>query len=184
MAVEEATAEKLIAGGRVIDSHTVIWTSGVANNPLFAAHPELFKLAKNGRVVVDEYLSASKNIYVLGDNAATAFSGLAQTALHDAKFVADNLARKQAHRKLKKYRAIQPASVVPVGDNWAAFEWKSIRLYGRKAAMIRSAADFIGYSDILPLGQAIRPWSASRIYERDYFAPVPVESAKARQPKS
>lgn len=181
-AVEEATADRLIAGGRMIDTHTVIWTSGVANNPIFLAHPQLFKLAPNGRVVVDKYLSAHKNIYVLGDNAATPFSGLAQTALHDAKFVSNNLMRRQQRKSLKTYRAVQPASVVPVGENWAVFEWKAIRFYGRKAALVRRLADFIGYSDILPIGQALRPWSASQIYEHDYFAPVPAEVVKP--PKS
>ena len=172
-AVEKATAERLIAGGRIIDTHTVIWTSGVANNPIFAAHPQLFELAPNGRVVVDKYLQAAKNIYVLGDNAATPYTGLAQTALHDAKFVAGNLLRQKRHRPFKSYKAVQPASVIPVGKNWAAFEWKWLRFYGRKASLVRRAADFIGYSDILPIGQALRPWSASNIYEHDYFTPTP-----------
>ncbi len=171
-AVEKATAERLIAGGRIIDTHTVIWTSGVTNNPLFASHPQLFELAPNGRVIVDKYMRAGKGIYVLGDNAATPFSGLAQTALHDAKFVANNLLGKKKSKPMKAYKPVQPASVIPVGKNWAVFEWKWVRFYGRKAAMVRRAADFIGYSDILPIGQAIRPWSASNIYERDYFAPV------------
>lgn len=170
--VEEANANRIIVSGRPVASHTVIWTSGVANNPLFAAHPEIFELAKNGRVVVDKHLKAAHDIYVLGDNAATPFTGLAQTALHDAKFVAGNILAHQKGRRMKPYRAVQPSSVVPVGRAWAAFEWKWIRLYGWSAALLRRAADFIGYSDILPIGQAIRPWHASRLYEHDYFTPT------------
>lgn len=170
-AVEEQTAESLIVAGRPLASHTVIWTSGVANSPLFAAHPDIFTLAKNGKVEVDEYLKASDNIYVLGDNAATPYSGLAQTALHDAKFVARNFKRAKQGLKRSRYKAVQPASVVPVGKNWAVFEWRGLRIYGRVAALIRRAADFVGYTDILPLGQALRPWYASRIRERDYFTP-------------
>ena len=169
--VEEATADQIIAGGRPIQSHTVIWTSGVTNSPLFAAHPEVFTLAKNGRVEVDQYLRAHKDIYVLGDNAATPYTGLAQTALHDAKYVARNLRRKKQGQKMRPYHAVAPATVVPVGARWAVFEWKKLRFYGWVAAAIRRAADFIGYADVLPIGQAIRPWHASMIYEHDYFAP-------------
>lgn len=169
--VEKATAEQVIAGGRPIESHTVIWTSGVTNSPLFAAHPDIFQLAKNGKVEVDKYMRASKDIYVIGDNAATPYSGLAQTALHDAKYIARNLLRHKRGHDLEPYKAVQPASVVPVGRGWAAFEWRKLRLYGWPAAILRRAADFIGYSDILPLGQAIRPWHAATIYENDYFEP-------------
>lgn len=174
--VEKETAETIIAGGRPIASHTVIWTSGVTNHPLFAAHPQLFSLAKNGRVVVDEYLRATKNIYVLGDNANTPYSGLAQTALHDARFVASNLKRKRAREPLRTYRAVQPASSVPVGDNWAAFEYKALRFYGWPASIMRRAADFIGYAEILPIGQALRPWYATMVHEQDYYAPEAIST--------
>ena len=179
--VQAANAEQVIVSGHPVASHTVIWTSGVANNPLFSAHPEIFKLAKNGRVVVDEYLKAAPYIYVLGDNAATPFTGLAQTALHDAKFVARNILAHQKGRSLKKYRPVQPPSVVPVGRAWAAFEWKKLRLYGWLGALMRRAADFLGYSDILPIGQALRPWHASRLYERDYFTPTKTAAKSTRQ---
>lgn len=182
-AVEEQTADSLIVAGRPLASHTVIWTSGVANSPLFAAHPEVFNLAKNGKVEVDNYLRAHDDIYVLGDNAATPYSGLAQTALHDAKFVARNFKRTRRGLKRSKYKAVQPASVIPVGKRWAVFEWHGLRLYGLIAAMIRRAADFIGYSDILPLGQALRPWYASRIREHDYFTPQPAIEQNTKSTK-
>ncbi len=180
-AVEKETADMIIAGGRPIASHTVIWTSGVANSPLFAAHPQLFRLAKNGRVEVDEYLRAQKDIYVLGDNAATPYTGLAQTALHDAKFVAQNLKRAKRGLAMERYRAVEPATAIPIGKYWAAFEWRGIRIYGIIAAAIRRIADLVGYSDLLPIGQAIRPWHASTIYEKDYFAPQPDSVLKKRR---
>ncbi len=177
--VEKATAESVIAGGRPIASHTVIWTSGVANNPLFAAHPDIFRLNPRGKVVVDNHLRAHKNIYVLGDNADTPFSGLAQVALHDAKFFASNMKRKKQRKPLKSYAISSPPTVVPVGDRWAAFEWGWLRFYGWPAALLRRCADFIGYSDILPFGQALRPWHASTIEERDYFTPTPKSHRKS-----
>jgi len=63
---------------------------------------------------------------------------------------------------------------VPVGENWAAFEWHFIRLYGWPASLLRRAADFIGYHDILPIGQALDTWRAQSVIEDDYFTPTPV----------
>ncbi len=81
--VESATAEGLIVSGKPLSSHTVIWTSGVANHPFFKENAKHFELAKNGKVVVNHYMRTKDGIYVIGDNAFTPFSGLAQTALHD-----------------------------------------------------------------------------------------------------
>lgn len=170
--VEKATAEAVIAGGRPIASHSIIWTSGVTNSPLFAAHPQLFRLAPNGKVLVNERMQAARGIYVLGDNAATQYSGLAQTALYDAQFLARNIARQQQGKKPRPYRARQPISVVPVGEGWAAFEWHGIRLYGWPASILRRLGDLHGYMSYLPFIQALRPWFASTMYERDFFAPV------------
>lgn len=169
--VEEQTADALIVNGRPIKSHTVIWTSGVANSPFYQANAKHFAFAKNGKVVVDEHLRAFKDVHVIGDNAFTPYSGLAQTALHDAMFVARNLKRKQAGKKRKLYRAKLPPVVVPVGERWAVFEWRKIRFHGWLASLIRQAADMIGYSDILPFGQALGVWHAQRVIEDDYFAP-------------
>ena len=170
--VESANAKQLIVSGRPIESHTVIWTSGVTNHPFFANHPEVFRMAQNGRVEVNDYLEAAPNIYVLGDNAATPYTGLAQTALHDAVTVARNLRRKANNKKPKKYRARLPASAIPVGKRWAVIEWRWIRIYGIVGAMIRRVADLIGYMDIMPIGTSIGAWRAARVYENDYFTPT------------
>lgn len=169
--VEEETAEGLIVNGRAIKSNTVIWTSGVANSPFYQANAEHFVFAKNGKVVVDEHMRAFKDVHVIGDNAFTPYSGLAQTALHDGLFVARNLERKQAGKKRKLYKAVLPPVVVPVGENWAIFEWHKLRFSGWIASLIRQAADMIGYSDIMPLGQALGVWHAQKVMEDDYFTP-------------
>ncbi len=170
--VERENARELIVSGKPIESHTVIWTSGVSNNPLFASHPGIFTLAKNGRVVVDDQMVAHKDIYVIGDNAATPFTGLAQTAIHDAKFVAKNIMRVHNGKKPKKYRAVLPVSAIPVGIRWAVVEWRFIRIYGVLGSMLRRAADMIGYSDVLPLGTSLGAWRAATVHENDYFTPT------------
>lgn len=169
--VQSETADTLMVSGQPIKSHTVIWTSGVANNPFYAANADSFTLAKNGKVVVDEYLRANKDIYVIGDNAATAFSGLAQTALRDAHFVSKAI--KDFHKGMTPhpYKAKMPPVVIPVGENWAIFEWKFIKLSGWPASLIRTAADFVGYSDILPFGQALGVWRSQHIKDETYYGP-------------
>lgn len=159
--VEAATADTLIVSGRPIKSHTVIWTSGVANNPFFAANADQFNLAPNGRVIVDKHMRADKHVYVIGDNAVTPFGGLAQTALHDGIYVAKQILGKSN----KPYKAKQPPVVVPVGEGWAIFEYKWIRFGGWLGALVRQAADFVGYRDILPFGQALGTWRAQTIRE-------------------
>jgi len=169
--VEEATASELIVGGNVVESHTVIWTSGVMNNPFFAAHPKVFTLAPNGKVQVNEYLEARPNVYVIGDNAATRYSGLAQTALRDAKFVARNLQRKARGSARREYRPALPVQAVPVGANWAVVEWRKLRCYGWQGSLLRRAADLIGYLDVMPLVSSLVSWRAASVYENDYFTP-------------
>ena len=170
--VESATADGLMVSGKKLDSHTIIWTSGVANHPFFSANAEHFELAKNGKVVVNEYLRTKDGIHIIGDNAFTPFSGLAQTALHDALFVAKNFERRRQSKTQKKYKVVKPPVVVPVGENWSAFEWHFIRLYGWAAGFLHKAADFMGYHDILPLGHALGAWRAQTIVEDDYFTPT------------
>jgi NADH:quinone reductase (non-electrogenic) len=168
--VESATADDLIVSGKTINSRTVIWTSGVANHPFYKENAEHFEFAPNSRIKVNDYLQAGRDLYVIGDNAATPFTGLAQTALHDALFVTRNIRRIHDHKKVKRYKAVMPPVVVPVGENWAILEWRGIRLSGIAGSMMRSAADFIGYNDILPIGQALGVWHASKVMEDDYFA--------------
>ena len=172
MKVQEANANQLIVSGAPVSSHTVIWTSGVTNHPLFSAHPKLFTLAKNGRVEVDAHLEATKGIYVIGDNAATPYTGLAQTAIHDARFVAKDILRRVHKKTRTKYRAVMPVSAVPVGKNWAVVEWKWIKLYGRIGGLVRRFADLVGYSELLPFGTSLGAWRAGTVKEDSYYTPT------------
>ena len=170
--VEEANAEALIVNGKPIASHTVIWTSGVTNNPLFAQFPSIFTLDKRGKVVVDAFMKAHKDIYVIGDNAAQPYAGLAQVAVRDADALAANLQRRAQGKKAKPYKQTLPVTAIPVGSNWAVVEWRFIRIFGYAGGIIRRAADLIGYADIMPVRTAFGAWWAARVYEDDYFTPT------------
>jgi NADH dehydrogenase len=51
-AVESANADTIMVSGRPIKTQTIIWTSGVANNPFFKDNAEHFTLAKDRKSVV------------------------------------------------------------------------------------------------------------------------------------
>jgi NADH dehydrogenase len=180
-AVESATADSIMVGGKPIKTRTVIWTAGVMNHPFYKENN--FELLPNGRVKVDEYMQAAPDVYVIGDNAGTQYTGLAQTALHDAQFVAKNFWREQSGKSPKKYKAVKPPVVIPAGEDWAILEWKGIRVSGWLGVLLRRAADFIGYNDMLPLGQALGAWHASMVMEDNYFTPNQDEDGRTASRK-
>lgn len=155
-AVQGETADELTVNGKPIRSHTVIWTAGVTNHPFFNANH--FVVTARGKVAVDAYLQAEDNVFVIGDNANTPFSGMAQTALHDGMFVARNLKRRAAGKNFKSYVVKQPVSVIPAGPRWAAVCWGKLRLYGWLGWMLREAADLRGFHDLEPWDEATVQW--------------------------
>ncbi len=158
--VKAETAEALVVKGRRIISHTVIWTAGVKNHPFFIN--QNFQLADNGKARVDQFLQSEPGLYVLGDNADTPYSGLAQTALYDGTFVANNLKRLAAGLEPKPYQAVKPIYVIPVGPHWSAVLWGRVQIYGSLGWLLRRAADLVAYHDYEPFQQATHRWIAEK----------------------
>ena len=150
--VKAETADELVINGKSIYSHTVIWTAGVTNNPFFATNS--FQL-NHGKVRVDQFLQAESGIYVIGDNADTPYSGLAQTAIYDGLYVARNLIRLANNQELKPYIAKKPIYVFPAGPHWAAVLWGPVKVYGKLGAILRKSADLVGFHDYEPLKLAV-----------------------------
>lgn len=156
--VQAQTADALMIGGKPMRSHTVIWTAGVMNHPFFSEHK--FQLSPNHKVRVDQFLQSEAGIYVIGDNADTPYSGMAQTALYDGKFIAKNFKRLATGKEAKPYVAKRPVYVFQAGPRWAAVHWRGFRLYGRGAYWLRSIADLIAYHDYEPWWRASKRWAA------------------------
>jgi len=157
-AVQAQRADALLVNGRPIRSQTVVWTAGVSNNQFFT--DQGFQLAPNKKVRVDQFLQAEPGIYVIGDNADTPYSGMAQVALDDGKFVANNLKRIAANQEPLPYKAKKPIYIMPAGPRWAAVLWGNFRIYGRLGWWLRRVADFIAYHDYEPWQTAIKRWLA------------------------
>lgn len=154
--VTAETAESLTVNGHDISSHSVVWTAGVTNHPFFNTND--FPLSDHGKVQVDAYLQAEPNIFVIGDNANTPFSGMAQTALYDGQFVADNLVRLSRGQPALSYAPKEPAYVTPAGPGWAAVKWGRWQFFGRLGWLVRKTADLVGYKDFEPWRPALKHW--------------------------
>jgi NADH dehydrogenase len=166
--VQAETADALMVAGQPISSHTVVWTAGVTNHPFLKSNN--LALTDKGKAVVDEHLRSEQGIYIIGDNANTEYSGMAQTALYDGMFVAKNLEAEAEGKTMQPYKAKKPVYVIPSGPGWAAVLWGKIQLYGWTGWLLREAADLKGYSDYEPWWKASKHWMA--LEENEEACPV------------
>lgn len=163
--VKAETDKSLNVDGRSIPTHTVIWTAGVTNNPFFKKNAKQFTLNDRGKVTVDAYMRVDEHCFVIGDNAAVAHSGLALSAIRNARYTADAILRSMQGRTLKKAKFRDSAVVVPLGTNEAVFQWKKIMFASVVGGLLRVAADLIGYSDIMGWRKAVAIWLRRDDYE-------------------
>lgn len=154
--VEAETETSLQANGKSIPTKTVIWTAGTTNNPFYAKNASQFSFNERGKVIVDEFLRVDSRTFVIGDNAETPYSGLAFTAVHDARYVAKHIASAALNRPyFKTYKPLKPIAIVPAGKSWAVLNYGSFSFDGRFASLLRTLADFIGYKDVLGWRKAL-----------------------------
>lgn len=157
-----------------LQTKTVIWTAGTQINQLVSDTKGL-TFSERKRVVVDEYLRAVgvSDVYMLGDLAATQYSGLAQTAMYDGSYVAKMIARELRGKPLVPYTPKKVAYSIPVGDNWAALVIGPVRIYGRFAYLMRHAIDFHFFSGILSVRKLISLFFEGWKYRNVEYAEEP-----------
>jgi len=164
--VAAQTADSVTVGSKEISTNTVVWTAGVSNNPLYADNA-CFTVGERGRIKADPYLMAAPDVYVLGDNVATPYAGLAETAVSNGKYLAKQLYRIADGKHAHPYHPHNPISVVPVGDGWAVASYRRLVLTGRLASWLRHVADLIGFLDVAPLPMAVSLWLTDHTVEDD-----------------
>lgn len=142
-----------------IDADLIVWTAGSRIVDFYHENAKHFTLER-GRVKVDEYLRAvgHKNVYVIGDNAATPYSGMAQTALHDAKYVARSFRSMLKGVPPTTYRVRKPIYVVPVGPKWAVLQDGEKLTSGYRGWLVRRRADLWIFKNFEPYKKAIKQW--------------------------
>ncbi len=142
-----------------IDANIIVWTAGSKLPEFYDKNKEVFTLER-GRIKVNNHLQTvgHSNIYVIGDNAKTKYSGMAQTALYDAIFVADNLVREHRDKKMKPYEPKKPIYAVPVGPKWAVLQTDKNQLSGTRAWLLRRRADLEIFKNFEPYKRAVKRW--------------------------
>lgn len=142
-----------------INTDVIIWTAGSKLPDFYEHNSSQFSFEK-GRIAVDDYLRAKglKDVFVIGDNAATQYSGMAQTALSDAIFVAQNLVMVRKKAKAKAYKPKRPVYVVPVGQSWAVYQTEKHQISGYRAWLYRRQADLAILKNFEPYKKAIKRW--------------------------
>lgn len=149
-----------------LGADVVVWTAGSKPVDFYQRNDHIFTIGRGGRVVVDDYLRSTgqKDIYVLGDNADTKYSGMAQTALWDAMFVVKNLVSQRSGKKMKPYRAKKPIYVVTAGQKWAVAEKGRSVVSGKRGWAVRRQADLAIFKNFQPYKEAIKTWRNASKY--------------------
>lgn len=148
--------EQLYLEDMKVRAKTVVWAAGVQGNSLYTASG--LATDTQGRVLVNDYLQARghDNVFVVGDGAATKYTGMAQTALHDGVHVAKNIARDIKQKYMVAVAAKQPIYAIPVGSRWAAVLKGDKQYYGWYGWMLRRQLDWHVFKTLLPLPKAFR----------------------------
>lgn len=161
--VEALDDDFITIDGKKVPTETAVWTSGVANHPFFATHGHFFKLAPNGRVIVNQYLEGYRNIYVIGDNNTVKYSGMAWPALEQGEFIARHLARIMRDKPVRAFKPSQPPSGLPVGKGWGYVEWHGLYVSGRSGYIARRLMELYDYAQVLPWTKAVAIWRSHDI---------------------
>ena len=163
--VTKCTKHSVHTDNETLDSDITVWTAGNKANPLFEYYPDLFTLDPHGRVVVGEYFNAnSPNIFVIGDAASTPYSGMAQTAIHNAIALAANLKRIAHGQHQVAYKPKKPAYVVPIGGEWALLETDDGIKSGTEGWKARREADLWVLENFLAYKLANKHWQSGDRY--------------------
>ena len=165
--LNEQEVQKVIMSSMTVDTQNVIWAAGARINSLYATIPGV-TLSEKKRVVVTETLALPeyKNIFIVGDGAATERSGLAQTAIYDGNYIGTQLARKVSGKEMQTYVPPTVAYVVPVGNFWALFVYKNTVFSGLIPWLLRSIVDFRYFASIVPLKYVLDMYAQGRRYRK------------------
>lgn len=153
----------------------IIWTGGVAPNPIIA---KCFKeTSRNGALIVNDFLQyeAHKNIFAAGDNAyfvdpksKKCAPMLAQVAIKQADIVAENVVRQTQGKKLKRFSLKVKGIVVPLGGHRALYKFGFVTMDGFLAWMLARLIDLVYSLSILPAKATFKKLlRRSRIFAND-----------------
>ncbi|HEY0979954.1 MAG TPA: FAD-dependent oxidoreductase [Candidatus Paceibacterota bacterium] len=135
--------QEVILNDMDIQSGSVVWTAGTSISETYLKIPGLTQSDRR-RIVVTENLTLpnDNHIFIAGDGAATEFSGLAQTAIHDGKYVGRAIVRMIKGKEVDAYVPQKPSYVVPIGKRWAIFVHRGLVFKGILPSILRRFIDW------------------------------------------
>lgn len=104
-----------------------------------------------------------KNVFIIGDGAATKYSGVANTALQDGKQVAENILGDLSGKAMMRYVSQASSTYVPVGPGWAIARKGSQVVTGKLGWFFRRLHDFKFFLSILPFNKALDAFRSDKI---------------------
>lgn len=118
------------------------WTAG-SQTPELITQTTTLPLSDRKKVLVDQEFKVTglQDVYVLGDNAETAFSGLAQIAEQDGVFVGTMLVARALGKPYKSYNPRKPIYVIPIGKRFGILGLKNKVFTGMFPWMLRYIVD-------------------------------------------
>lgn len=123
--------------GNTISTKTVIWAAGVKANSVKGLTADMF--GRGNRIRVDRYnrVLTYKNIYALGDlcimetpKYPNGHPQVAQVAIQQSIFLADNLHRLKAGKAAKEFEYVDKGSMATIGRNLAVADLPFAKLKG------------------------------------------------------
>ncbi|MBP6904838.1 MAG: FAD-dependent oxidoreductase [Candidatus Pacebacteria bacterium] len=180
-ALASQEVEEVILKDMSMSSHTVIWTAGTRINSAYLTIPNV-TFDERKRVVVSPMLSlpTDNHIFIAGDGAATPYSGLAQTAIHHGKFIAQTINALVRGKAVQPYQPKQPAFVIPIGVHWAVVTYKKFLMTGFLPWILRSAVDFRYFFQTVPLHYVFVVFKKGRKY-RKVHGGCPIDGGVAHE---
>ncbi len=157
--------------GTVLQSHNVIWTSGV-----LARGFEFFsdEYLEKGRVKVKATLQMEKypEVFAIGDIAGVIEAGgphpqTAQSAVQQAAIIGGNIQKLSDGEPLTPFTYNHKGDLVPIGNRWAIAEIKKVKITGFISWWIRRTVYLMGvisWSDRLRI---VIDWTLNLFSQRD-----------------
>jgi NADH:ubiquinone reductase (H+-translocating) len=163
-ALQSQEIEEIALADMEMKTGTVVWTAGTRISSGYDGMP----LTERKRVQVNDMLTlvGDDRIYIAGDGAGTAWSGLAQTAIHNGGYIGSAIARRVRDRVVFPYRPSAPSFVIPIGDNWAVFQHGTIVIRGWLVWILRNMIDFKYFTSIVPFSYVLAVFKQGRKYRR------------------
>lgn len=167
--VESIDKDTITINGRGYSTTTAVWTSGIAYHPFFKRFDNFFRLADDGRVLVNPFLEALDDVYVIGDNNALKYERSALRAVDQAKLTAKNITRLATERPQLQYKPRKYAVGIPIGKNWGYVEYMGVYVAGWLGGVTRRLLELHGLNQVLPLKLALPIWRAHGLHRFDDF---------------